>query len=84
MRLRELAHARQRWGYLHLHVLLRREGWKVDKKRTYRIYREEPAASSTRGRWTHGPNHHAVKLEFIRPGKPVENAFIESFSETSC
>ena len=23
---------------------------------------------------------HDVRLEFIRPGKPVENAFIESFS----
>jgi putative transposase len=41
MRLRELAQIRPRSGYLRLHVLLRREGWKVNKKRTYRIYREE-------------------------------------------
>lgn len=27
--------------------------------------------------WSH---RHAVKLQFIRPGKPVENAFIESFN----
>jgi putative transposase len=27
--------------------------------------------------WAHG-NH--VELDFIRPGKPVENAFIESFN----
>jgi putative transposase len=33
MRLRELAEVRQRFGYRRLHVLLRREGWKVNAKR---------------------------------------------------
>lgn len=41
MRLRELAQARPRFGYLRLHVLLRREGWVVNRKRVHRIYREE-------------------------------------------
>ena len=41
MRLRELAQARPRFGYLRLHVLLRREGWGVNRKRVRRIYREE-------------------------------------------
>lgn len=41
MRLRELAQARPRCGYLRLHVLLRREGWGVNRKRVRRIYREE-------------------------------------------
>ena len=41
MRLRELAQARPRFGYLRLYVMLRREGWVVNKKRVYRIYREE-------------------------------------------
>ena len=172
MRLRELAEARPRFGHMRLHLLLRREGWKANKKRTYRLYREEglsvrtkkrkkrashlrvvpalPAAPNERwsmdfvadslddgkrfraltvvdvftreclaieadfglnGRkvaraldsvavsrgypamitvdngsefyskemdgwaWQHG-----VRLDFIRPGKPVENAFIESFN----
>ena len=41
MRLRELAQARPRFGYLRLHVMLRREGWVVYTKRVRRIYREE-------------------------------------------
>lgn len=43
-RLRELAHERVRWGYRRLHVLLGREGVKVNKKCVYRIYREEGLA----------------------------------------
>jgi putative transposase len=41
VRLRELAAARIPYGYRRLHILLRREGWKVSHKRTYRIYRDE-------------------------------------------
>jgi putative transposase len=41
MRLRELAASRVRYGYRRLTVLLRREGWKVNAKRVYRLYREE-------------------------------------------
>lgn len=41
LRLRELALARPRYGYLRLHVLLRREGLIINKKRVLRIYREE-------------------------------------------
>jgi putative transposase len=44
MRLREIAQGRPRFGYLRLHVLLRREGWVVNKKRVHRIYREEGLA----------------------------------------
>lgn len=172
MRLRELAQARPRFGYLRLHVLLRREGWVVNRKRVHRIYREEgltvrlprrrkrashlrvvpPRPSQVNERWsmdfvadtlldgrrfraltvvdnwsrhsrliepdftltgtkvvaalervakrtgypqmitvdngseftskaldawTHA---HGVRLDFIRPGKPVENAVIESFN----
>ena len=41
MRLRELAAVRVRYGYRRLHVLLRREGWLVNAKRVYRLYRLE-------------------------------------------
>ena len=39
--LRELAGTHVRYGYRRLTVLLRREGWHVNAKRIYRLYREE-------------------------------------------
>jgi putative transposase len=40
-RLRELAAGRVHAGYRQLHVYLRREGWAINHKRTYRLYCEE-------------------------------------------
>jgi putative transposase len=40
-RLKELAATRVSYGYLRLYVLLRREGWVVNQKLVYRLYREE-------------------------------------------
>ena len=39
--LHELAEQRPRFGYRRLWVLLRRQGERVNKKRVYRLYREE-------------------------------------------
>jgi putative transposase len=39
-RLTALAGQKRRYGYRRLHVLLCREGWAVNWKRTYRVYRE--------------------------------------------
>ncbi len=41
LRIREIAYARPRFGYLRIHVMLRREGWLVNKKRVHRWYRTE-------------------------------------------
>jgi len=171
-RIRELAEQKRRYGYRRIHVLLRREGFRVNRKRTYRLYREaglavkrrkrkryalgerrplpKPDAANvswsmdfvadgladgrklrcltivddctreclaievdtsltgrrvvavlerladTRGRpqsitVDHGPEFESqaldawafakgVQLAFIRPGKPVENAYVESFN----
>jgi putative transposase len=171
-RLHTLAGERRRFGYRRLTVLLRREGWTVNHKRVYRLYRQEglgvrrrkrkrlgaaerrPLIPPTRGneRWSmdfvsdaltdgrkfrslnivddynreclaaevdtslpgarvvrvlerlrelrglpqvlvmdNGPEfagqaldvwayEQGVKLHFIDPGKPVQNAFIESFN----
>jgi transposase InsO family protein len=41
MRLRELAASRMRFGYRRLTLILRREGWRVNPKRIYRLYTED-------------------------------------------
>ena len=40
-RLRELAGERRRFGYRRLHILLRRDGITINRKKTQRLYREE-------------------------------------------
>ena len=172
IRLKDLAASRVRYGYRRLHVLLLREGWELNHKKIYRLYREMnlslrlkrsrkrpsqvrglvPAASRPNERWSmdfvsdslhdgrrlraltivdnftrvspaievgvsitgkrvamvlerlklihglpevitvdHGPEftsraldewayRNGVKLDFTRPGKPTDNAYIESFN----
>jgi putative transposase len=173
LRIRDLAHARPRFGYQRITVLLRREGWLVNRKRVRRLYRLQglqlrmrvrrrkhmclhrgpaPVANRTHERWSMNFVHDAlfdsrpfrvltvvdqysrqspvlepafahsgrsvsvtlervvselgvpvsitadhgtefmskaleewawqrgIKLDFIRPGKPNENAHIESFN----
>jgi putative transposase len=48
-RLKELLSERRRFGYRLLHLLLGREGWKVNWKKLYRIYREEGLSVRKRG-----------------------------------
>ena len=40
-RIREIALSRPRFGYQRIHVMLRREGWMVNRKRVHRLYRLE-------------------------------------------
>ena len=48
-RLKVLAGERRRFGYRRLHVLLRREGHAVNRKRVQRLYREERLTVRRRG-----------------------------------
>ena len=50
MRMRELAQTRPRFGYRRIHVLLKREGWKVNHKKIRRIYAEEQLHLRTKKR----------------------------------
>jgi putative transposase len=49
-RLRELAAVRVRFGYRRLTVLLKREGWRVNAKRIYRLYDDEGLTVRTKPR----------------------------------
>ena len=54
-RLIELAGQKRRYGYRRLHVLLRREGHRINRKRTYRLYRDAGLTVRRRKRKRIGP-----------------------------
>jgi len=48
-RMKAIAHERRRFGYRRVHVLLKREGFVVNHKRLFRLYREERLVVRRRG-----------------------------------
>lgn len=48
-RMKALAHERRRFGYRRIHVLLKREGHRVNHKKLFRLYREEKLTVRKRG-----------------------------------
>jgi putative transposase len=49
LRMRTIAQERRRFGYRRLHVLLKREGYVLNHKKLFRLYREEKLAVRRRG-----------------------------------
>jgi putative transposase len=41
MKIKEIAVVSIRYGYRRIHVLLKREGWQINSKRVYRLYKLE-------------------------------------------
>ena len=66
-RLRELAQHRPRFGCPRLHVLLRREGFKINHKRTERLYRQEKLSLRRKHR---RKRVSGLRLELPRPIRP--------------
>jgi len=66
-RLKELARTRRRFGCPRLHVLLRREGFKMNHKRTERIYRQEGLSLRIRRRKKMASQ---VRTGLVKPGHP--------------
>ena len=48
-RMKAIAHERRRFGYRRLHVVLKREGYMINHKKLFRLYREEKLAVRRRG-----------------------------------
>src|SRR4029450_1128852 len=68
MRLRDLAAVRVRCGYRRLHILLQREGWRINHKRVYRLYRLEGLSLRLKHRKKR-PSH----LRAVRPAAQAPN-----------
>jgi putative transposase len=54
-RIEEIAAVKRRYGYRRVYLRLRREGWDVNRKRVYRIYRDAGLAVRRRKRKRIGP-----------------------------
>lgn len=80
-RLKSLAHERRRFGYRRLHVLLRREGNAVNKKRVQRLYREEKLAARRRGRRKRAVGTRAPIDVPARPNEPCSLDFSDQMTD---
>jgi len=76
VRMRELAGTRVRYGYRRLTVLLRREGWEVNAKRIYRIYREEGLIVRTRKRRRRAQRQHVPLGQAVHPNQKWSMDFV--------
>lgn len=65
MRLRDLAASRVRYGYRRLTVLLKRERWKVNAKRIYRLYTEEGLIVRTKRRKQRAQRQRVARVECV-------------------
>jgi putative transposase len=75
-RLRELAGSRPRYGYRRLTVLLRREGWRVNTKRVYRMYREENLGVRTAQRKKRSAHLRVLLPQASRPNQRWSMDFV--------
>lgn len=72
-RIRELAAARVRYGYYRIYILPRREGWKINHKRVYRLYRMEGLSMRLKR-----PRRHVMAAH--RQNRPAAGAINENWS----
>ena len=72
-RINEIAATRVRYGYPRIHILLRREGWLVNRKRVYRIYREEGLSLRLK-------TPHRRKSAVVRSERPTAIAVNQTWS----
>jgi len=77
-RMKAIALERRRFGYRRLHVLLKREGYAINHKKLYRLYREEKLAVRRRGGRKRAIGTRAPMLV---PAKPNERWSLDFVSD---
>ena len=78
MRLRELAASRVRFGYRRLTVILRREGWRVNAKRIYRLYSEDGLTVRTKMRKKLARRARVATPKATRPNAKLSMDFMSA------
>jgi putative transposase len=71
MKIRDYVQSHVKYGYLRIHVLLRREGLKVSKNRVYRLYCLEEL--NLRRKYTRRKVVSAPQIEPSRESRPNES-----------
>lgn len=75
-RLTALAEQKRRYGYRRLHVLLRREGWQLNCKRTYRVYHAAGLMVRRRKRKRIAGIERPVKVPTTQPNQSWSMDFV--------
>jgi len=78
-RIREIAHLRVSWGYPRIWIQLRRDGWRINRKRVYRLYREEGLCMKR-----HKPRRHrscSTRVERPSASRPNESWSMDFMSD---
>lgn len=78
-RLRELASERPRFGYRRLHLLLQREGRRVNRKLVYRLYKREGLQVRRRPRRKLRANRPMPLLALVRPNQRWAMDFVHDW-----
>jgi putative transposase len=68
--LRQISRRRPRWGYRRAHQLLLEQGWRVNRKRTQRVWREEGLRVPVRRRKRQRLGESTVPAERLRAERP--------------
>ena len=77
-RMKAIAHERRRFGYRRVHVLLKREGFVINHKKLFRLYREERLTVRRRGgrKWAIG-----TRAPMMIPMRPNERWSLDFVSD---
>jgi putative transposase len=77
MRIREIALSRVRYGFWRIYTVLRREGWEVNHKRAYRLYKLEGLnLRSKRPRRSRAGAHRLARVETTAPHEAWSMDFV--------